>query len=137
MLHWFNPLYSSTDQQQELFAIKVATIKITDGFYYNWKPSRAYHKINSFLVSKDEWDTKEGHEEYIVCNSMAKGTFWVEVTLKSKSVALAIVGLHKSEDIRQAVSQSVDNFIKYLFLKFHSNILKVFRKSKQYCPIII
>jgi len=24
------------------------------------KPSCAYHKINTFVVSKDEWDTKEG-----------------------------------------------------------------------------
>jgi len=41
-------------------AIKVATMKIMDNFYYKWKPSHAYHKIDIFAVSKDEWDTKEG-----------------------------------------------------------------------------
>jgi len=33
---------------------------ITDNFYYEWKPSRAYHKIDTFAVVKDEWDTKKG-----------------------------------------------------------------------------
>jgi len=35
-------------------------MKIKDNFHYKWKPSRAYHKIDTFVVSKDEWDTKEG-----------------------------------------------------------------------------
>jgi len=38
------------------FAIKVATMKITDNFHYNWKPSRAYHIIDT---SHGEWGTKE------------------------------------------------------------------------------
>jgi len=50
--------------QQQLFkrtsAIKVATMKIMDDFHYEWKPSLAYHKFDTFVVSKDEWDTKEG-----------------------------------------------------------------------------
>jgi len=37
-------------------------------------------------------------------SGMAKGTSWAEVTSNSKSVALAIVELCESEDIRQAVS---------------------------------
>jgi len=47
-------------------------------------------------------------------SSMAKGTFWAEVTLKSKKinpVALAIVQLCLSEGISQAVSQSAENSI--------------------------
>jgi len=46
---------------------------------------------------------------------MAKGTSWAEVKPKSKKIkliALAIVKLHESEGIRQAVSQSVENSIK-------------------------
>jgi len=35
-------------------------MKITDDFHYEWKPSHAYHKIDTFMESKDEWDTKEG-----------------------------------------------------------------------------
>jgi len=33
-------------------------MKITDDFRYEWKPSCAYHKVDT--ESKDEWDTKEG-----------------------------------------------------------------------------
>jgi len=36
-------------------------MKITDDFHWELKPSRAYHKIDTFSwLSKDEWDTKEG-----------------------------------------------------------------------------
>ena len=48
---------------QELFestyAIKVATMKNTDDFHYERKPSRATTKSTLFAISKDEWDTKE------------------------------------------------------------------------------
>ena len=40
-------------------AIKVATMKNTDDFHYERKPSRATAKWTLFVVSKDEWDTKE------------------------------------------------------------------------------
>ena len=40
-------------------AIKVATMKNTDDFCYEGKPSRATIKSTLFAVSKDEWDTKE------------------------------------------------------------------------------
>ena len=40
-------------------AIKVATMKNTDDFCYEGKPSRATAKSTPFAVSKDEWDTKE------------------------------------------------------------------------------
>jgi len=40
-------------------------------------------------------------------NSMAKGTSWAEAMSNSKPVALAIVELHESEGIRQAVSYLV------------------------------
>ena len=40
-------------------AIEVATMKNTDDFRYEGKPSRATAKSTLFAVSKDEWDTKE------------------------------------------------------------------------------
>ena len=40
-------------------AIKVATMKNTDDFHYEGKPSCATTKSTLFAVSKDEWDTKE------------------------------------------------------------------------------
>ena len=40
-------------------AIKKATMKNTDDFCYEEKPSRATTKLTLFAVSKDEWDTKE------------------------------------------------------------------------------
>jgi len=33
------------------------------------KPSRAYHKIEPFVVSKDEWDTKEGPSMSFLCTA--------------------------------------------------------------------
>ena len=41
------------------FANEVATMKNTDDFRYEGKPSRATTKSTLFAVSKDEWDTKE------------------------------------------------------------------------------
>ena len=40
-------------------AIEVATMKNTDDFHYEGKPSHATTKLKLFAVSKDEWDIKE------------------------------------------------------------------------------
>ena len=40
-------------------AINIVTIKNTDDFHFEGKPSRACAKSTPFLVGKDEWDTKE------------------------------------------------------------------------------
>ena len=40
-------------------AIKIATMKNTDDFCFEGKPSRARTKLTPFPVSKDEWDTKK------------------------------------------------------------------------------
>jgi len=40
-------------------AIKVVTMKITDNFHFEWKPSYTT-KSTLFMESKDEWDTNEG-----------------------------------------------------------------------------
>ena len=58
----FNPLLSITNQKlyfKNTSAIEVATMKNTDDFRYEGKPSRATTKSTLFAVSKDEWDTKE------------------------------------------------------------------------------
>jgi len=55
-----NLLYSSTNQQ--LFKrTKVATIKITDDFCYEWKPSHAYLKIYTFRGKQILMGHKGGH----------------------------------------------------------------------------
>ena len=57
----FNPLHSNTNQEmlEKRLAIRLATKKNTDDFHFEWKPSHAHAKSTPFLVSKDEWDTKE------------------------------------------------------------------------------
>jgi len=74
-------------------------------------------KLTPFVVSKDKWDTKEG-----LCKSMKNALYvqWhgkrhllTSNSEKIKPVALAIVELQESEGIRQAVSQSVENSVKF------------------------
>ena len=90
--------------------IEVVTTKNTDTFCYEGKPSHATAKSTLFAVSKNEWDTKEDTGK-----SMKSALYilwyasWAEVTSNSekiKSVALAVIKLHLSEGISQAVSQS-------------------------------
>ena len=47
-------------------AINVVTMKNMDDFRYKEKPSHTTAKLIPFPVRKDEWDTKEDHEECIV-----------------------------------------------------------------------
>ena len=69
---------------------------------------------------------------------------------KIKPVALAVIELHLSEGISQSVSYSDSQKkipLKTLFLKFRSNVLKVFRVDmkaclglllpNQYCLIVV
>ena len=55
----FNPQYESRTVLKSTSAIKIATMKNTDDFRYEGKPSRATAKSTPFAVSKNEWDTKE------------------------------------------------------------------------------
>ena len=48
-----------TNCSKSISAIKIATMKNTDDFHYEGKPSRATAKSTLFAVSKEEWDTKE------------------------------------------------------------------------------
>jgi len=68
-------------------------------------------KSTLFVVNKDEYDTKEGHEECIAYTAVWQkaplGLKRCQTAKKIKPVALAIVELHKSEGIRQAGRQAV------------------------------
>ena len=44
---------------KSISAIKIATMKNSDDFRYEGKPSRVTAKSTLFAVSKDEWDTQE------------------------------------------------------------------------------
>ena len=83
---------------------------------------------------------------------MSKGTSWDEVMLNSekiKPVALAVIELCLSEGISQSVTQSVTRKFCLInsLLKFHINLLKVFRVNlkaclglvlpNQYCFIVV
>ena len=81
---------------------------------------------------------------------MPKGTSQAEATSNSekiKPISLAIIELCLSEGISQSVTLSVENSIKYIFLKFRSNLLKAFRVDlktclgivlpNQYCLIVV
>jgi len=68
-------------------------------------------KSTPFMVSKDEWNIKEGPGKSMknacMYSGMAKETSQAEATSngkKIKHVALAIVELRESEGIRQAIS---------------------------------
>jgi len=77
---------------------------------------RRYHtsatKLTLFVVSKDEWDKKEGTGKsmknalYVKRYGKRHLSSWNDIKQwkKIKPVALAIVELHKSEGIRQLVS---------------------------------
>ena len=59
-------------------AIKVATMKNTDNFRFEGKPSHATAKLTPFAISEDDWDTKEDtvktkvHGECIVCTAVCQ-----------------------------------------------------------------
>ena len=57
----FNPLHSSTNQElfEKHLCNRNSQDENTDDFRFEGKPSRARAKSTPFLVSKDEWDTKE------------------------------------------------------------------------------
>jgi len=62
-------------------------------------------KLTLFVVSKDEWDTKEGTDKSIKSNSRASSQ--AEATSSSekiKPISFAIVELYWPEGIRQAGS---------------------------------
>jgi len=65
-------------------------------------------KLTLFVVSKDEWDTKEDTGRmYCTYCGVPKGTSRDEVTSNSKTInpiALAVIELHLSEGIRKLVS---------------------------------
>ena len=57
----FNSLHSITNQElfEKHLYNQIATMKNTDDFRYEGKPSHATAKSTLFSVNKYEWDTKE------------------------------------------------------------------------------
>ena len=70
-----------------------------------------------FTVGKDEWDTKEVHEECIVHTGMPKAPLRTKrrQTVKNQAVALAVIGY---TCLKASVTQSVENSIKKFFFNF-------------------
>jgi len=88
-------------------------MKITDDFHYEWKPSHACLPQNRHFSWRAKMNGTQRRALVSPCgmhymySGVAKGTSQAEATLNSeiiKPVALAIVELCESEDIRQAVS---------------------------------
>ena len=72
---------------------------------------------------------------------MPKGTCRAKATSNSekiKPVALAVIELRLSEEISRPVTQSVENSVEYIYFKFRSNLLKVFRVDlKAYLGLVL
>jgi len=120
--------------------LTLSAIKITDNFHCEWCHHLPTTKLTLFPAMKDEWDTDEGtgksfknawYAQQYGKRHLLYRLMWHWTTKKIKPVVIAIVKLCYSEGIcqsgRQAVSQSVENSIKYIFLKFRSNFLKTFQ----------
>jgi len=126
----FNSLYTvQINSLKTTSAIKVATMKIMDDFCYEWKPLCAYRRIDTLLVSTDEWHTKEGTGKSIgfglvvfQCHFNPRGAFCHTAVYTYNASFIATVEVHLLEGINQAINQSVENSI----FKFHSNFLKAF-----------
>jgi len=97
--------YTAVHESTTSFVIKVTTMKNTNDFCCERKPFTCHHQ--TFRCHKDEWHTKEDAGKSIknaLC--MPKDTSRAEGTSNSekiKPIALAIVELHWSEGISQAV----------------------------------
>ena len=92
-------------------AIKIATMKNTDDFRFDGKPSRAQTKSTPFPVSKDEWDTKEdtgkSMKNALYILRYVKGTCRAEATSNSEKinpVALVVIELCLSEGISRLLT---------------------------------
>jgi len=92
--------------------MKVATTEIMDDFCYKWKTSCAYHKNQHFVVSKDEWDTKEDTSKSM------KSAFHAQQYSKGTSRAEAMSNSAKNQ------AHSLQAFIMYglvLWIQIHEN----------------
>jgi len=80
--------------------------KLQDDFHLELKPSRAYHKIDTFREEQMNGMQRKTlvspWRMYCMYSSMKKGTSWAEAMSNSESHSLS--HCRKSEDISQAVS---------------------------------
>ena len=123
-------------------AIKVVTMKNTDDFCYEGKPSCATTESTLFAVSKDEWDIKKDTSKSMknalyVLAVCQKGTSRAEAMSNSEKIKPAALELHLSEGISQSVSYSVSRkfclIYICIYLKLCSNLLKAFRVNLKTC----
>jgi len=61
---YIQPVVQQYESLKITSAIEVGTMKITDNFRYKWKPSCAYHKIDTFC-SKQRWMGHKGRPCYV------------------------------------------------------------------------
>ena len=100
-------------------AIKIVTMKNTDDFGYEGKPSRAIAKSTLFAVSKDEWHTKEDTGKsmknalYILryAKRHLSGRSNVE-QCKNQARSLCCFELRLSEGISQLLTYSVSRKLR-------------------------
>jgi len=90
---------------KRISAIKITTMKITNDFSYEWKPSCAYHKIGTFH-GEQRWMGHKGGHWWMHC-MYSGSTSLAQATLNSKKNQTRIVKLCKSEGIEQVGSQLV------------------------------
>ena len=92
VVNYAQPAIRTKNWSKSASAIKVATMKNTDSFYYGKKPYNC--RIDTFTISKGEQDTKRTQVcswRYVVYYGMPKGTCWAEAMSKIKPVALAVI----------------------------------------------
>jgi len=92
---------------KRISAIKITTMKITNDFSYEWKPSHAYayHKIGTFH-GEERWMGHKGGDWWMHC-MYSGSTSQAQATLNSEKNQTRIVKLCKSEGIGQVGSQLV------------------------------
>ena len=114
-------------------------MKNTDEIHYEGKPSRCTAKSTLFVVSKDEWDTKEDTGKsmkkvlyvlrYVKRHLLAQSNVeqWNNQARSLSRYQVTFVWRH------QSVSQSVENSLNNFFEKFRSNLLKAFWVDLKTC----
>jgi len=117
----FNPLCSSTNQH-----LLKKNLCNQSSHYENYGQFNGSHHVPTTKLTLSWWTKMNGIQRRVMVSpwrmhcmysGMEKGISQAEATSNSeiiKLIALAIVELRESEDIRQA-SQSVENSIKFFF----------------------
>jgi len=91
---------------QRASAIKIVTMKIT--LRYEWKPSHAYHKIDTFRSEQRWMGYKTGNfmKNALYVQWYGKGTSWAEATSKSKKIKPVALSYASLKGIKLAGRQT-------------------------------